>query len=138
MSNGPAQDKSPRFDADNPAALEIGWAAFDRAAASVNAGETIVYTLTLANAGNQNASGVTLTDSVPPHTTFDPAEVMARGNWTYGHTPTNEGGELIDTPDGYDNGAFAPAGYAFSKPATSNDTPEGRSQNRRVELKPIW
>lgn len=52
------------------------------------------------------------------HTTFDPAEVMARGNWTYGHTPTNEGGELIDTPDGYDNGAFAPAGYAFS---TSGD-----------------
>ncbi|MBA3030405.1 MAG: OmpA family protein [Desulfobacteraceae bacterium] len=28
------------------------------------------------------------------------------------------------------------AGYAFTKPATSNDTPEGRSLNRRVELHP--
>jgi OOP family OmpA-OmpF porin len=29
-------------------------------------------------------------------------------------------------------------GYGFSIPATSNDTPAGRAQNRRVELKPIW
>ena len=28
-------------------------------------------------------------------------------------------------------------GYWFSKPAASNDTPEGRQMNRRVELKPI-
>ena len=29
-------------------------------------------------------------------------------------------------------------GYGFSKPAASNDTPAGRAENRRVELKPIW
>ena len=29
-------------------------------------------------------------------------------------------------------------GYGFSKPAESNDTPAGRAQNRRVELKPVW
>jgi OOP family OmpA-OmpF porin len=29
-------------------------------------------------------------------------------------------------------------GYGYSKPATSNDTPAGRAQNRRVELKPVW
>ena len=28
-------------------------------------------------------------------------------------------------------------GYGFSRPAASNDTPAGRAQNRRVELKPI-
>ena len=30
------------------------------------------------------------------------------------------------------------AGYGLTKPAASNDTPEGRAQNRRVELKPIY
>jgi OOP family OmpA-OmpF porin len=29
-------------------------------------------------------------------------------------------------------------GYGSSKPAASNDTPEGMTQNRRVEFKPIW
>ena len=28
-------------------------------------------------------------------------------------------------------------GYGLTRPAVSNDTPEGRAQNRRVELKPI-
>ena len=29
-------------------------------------------------------------------------------------------------------------GYGFSKPIASNDTPEGRAMNRRVQLKPIY
>ncbi|RUM92602.1 MAG: hypothetical protein DSZ23_00685, partial [Thermodesulfatator sp.] len=28
-------------------------------------------------------------------------------------------------------------GYGFSRPVASNDTPEGRALNRRVQLKPI-
>ena len=47
-------------------------------------------------------------------TTFDPAAVAARGNASHGHTPDGEGGETIYAPDDYDNGAFAPAGYAYS------------------------
>ena len=47
-------------------------------------------------------------------TTFDPAEVMATGNFSYGHTPNDPGDELVYAPDDYDNGAYAPAGYAFS------------------------
>ena len=47
-------------------------------------------------------------------TTFDPAEVMARGNFSYGHTPEGTDGEVIYAPDDYDHGAYAPAGYAFS------------------------
>jgi len=48
------------------------------------------------------------------HTTFDPAEVVARGNFSHGHTSDGSGGELINAPDDYDNGAYGPAGYAFS------------------------
>ncbi|MCU0304175.1 MAG: beta-lactamase family protein [Thermoanaerobaculales bacterium] len=47
-------------------------------------------------------------------TTFDPAAVTARGNWADGHHPSGAGGEIVYTPASYDNGAFAPAGYAFS------------------------
>jgi OmpA-OmpF porin, OOP family len=38
---------------------------------------------------------------------------------------------------GIDNGRLTSKGYEFSRPAASNETPEGRTKNRRVELKPI-
>lgn len=48
-------------------------------------------------------------------TTFDPAEVMAAGDWSWGHyTDPNTGYEFIYQPDDYDNASAAPAGYAFS------------------------
>jgi len=48
------------------------------------------------------------------HTTFDPTAVAAGGNFAYGHQPNDPGSERIYAPDDYDNGAYAPAGYAFS------------------------
>ena len=50
--------------------------------ASADAGDVVVYTLTLSNAGNQHASGVTLSDNVPPHTTFDASSSSA--GWSCG------------------------------------------------------
>jgi len=47
-------------------------------------------------------------------TTFDPAAVMADGNFSYGHLTSPGGFETIYAPDDYDNAVFAPAGYAFS------------------------
>jgi OOP family OmpA-OmpF porin len=38
---------------------------------------------------------------------------------------------------GIDNGRLTSKGYGFSRQAASNDTPEGRTKNRRVELKPV-
>jgi CubicO group peptidase (beta-lactamase class C family) len=52
-------------------------------------------------------------------TVLVPADVMAGGNYTYGHSNDLSTGEpVIFAPDAYDNWAFAPAGFAFS---TSTD-----------------
>ena len=48
------------------------------------------------------------------NTTFDPAEVVASGNYSWGHMPNSGGGEGRYAPDDYDNWVYAPAGYAFS------------------------
>src|SRR5206468_2898842 len=42
-------------------------------------GDTLTYTLTISNAGAQNASGVTATDTLPANTTF----VSASGGGTF-------------------------------------------------------
>jgi CubicO group peptidase (beta-lactamase class C family) len=47
-------------------------------------------------------------------TTFDPASVAARGNASWGHMDDGAGSETEYAPDEYDNGEFAPAGYAYS------------------------
>jgi len=49
-------------------------------------------------------------------TTLLPAEVLARGDYTYGHWAITET-LLVEAPDSYDNWAVAPAGYAFSTAA---------------------
>lgn len=47
-------------------------------------------------------------------TTFDPATVIADGNYSYGHFTSPGGSETVYAPDDYDNAVYAPAGYAFS------------------------
>lgn len=39
--------------------------------------------------------------------------------------------------EGIDKARLSAVGYGFDRPATSNETEEGRAQNRRVELNPI-
>jgi CubicO group peptidase (beta-lactamase class C family) len=52
-------------------------------------------------------------------TTFDAAQVMQWGDYTWGHfTDPQTSRETIYAPNGYDNAAAAPAGWAFS---TSGD-----------------
>ncbi len=47
-------------------------------------------------------------------TTLDPAEVIAGGNYSYGHVTGYGGVPVIFSPSSYDNWAGAPAGWAFS------------------------
>ncbi len=47
-------------------------------------------------------------------TTFDPAAVMADGDYSFGHLRFPGGTELVYAPDDYDNWVVQPAGYAFS------------------------
>ncbi len=53
-------------------------------------GQTIVYTLTVANSGNQGTSGVGITETVPLNTTFNAAASSA--GWTC--TPNNTAGSI--------------------------------------------
>jgi CubicO group peptidase (beta-lactamase class C family) len=47
-------------------------------------------------------------------TTFDPAVVMADGNYTFGHHDLGPNTRVTYAPNAYDNSIYAPAGYAFS------------------------
>lgn len=56
----------------------------------VSAGETLVYTLTVRNVGNQDATGVVIEETVPSGTTFAPAS--STSGWTC--TPDNQAGSV--------------------------------------------
>ncbi len=60
----------------------------DDGSASVSPGGTVAYTLTYANAGNQGATGVVLTETVPANTTFNSGASTA--GWSC--TPDNNAG----------------------------------------------
>jgi CubicO group peptidase (beta-lactamase class C family) len=47
-------------------------------------------------------------------TTFDPAEVIASGNYSWGHHPESDGTTTIYAPDDYESRVGDPAGQAFS------------------------
>jgi CubicO group peptidase (beta-lactamase class C family) len=47
-------------------------------------------------------------------TTFDPAEVIASGNYSWGHHPAPDGHTTIYAPDDYESRIGDPAGQAFS------------------------
>lgn len=47
---------------------------------STTPGSTVAYTLTVRNVGNQNATGVTITETVPANTTFNPG--ASTSGWT--------------------------------------------------------
>ncbi len=49
----------------------------DDGVASVGAGQTVVYTLSVDNVGTQDAAGVVLSDAVPAETSFDPSASSA-------------------------------------------------------------
>ncbi|MCP4986696.1 MAG: DUF11 domain-containing protein [Colwellia sp.] len=61
--------------------------------ATVGAGEIVAYTLTIANAGNQDATGVVLADDVPANTTFE-ATASDAGWSCVGSTCTLDVGDL--------------------------------------------
>jgi len=90
--------------------------------ASVNAGESIVYTISVTNAGPSQASGVTVADNVPAGTTFDPA----------GSTPgCSESGGVVtcDVATTLDPSNSATVSVAF---LVAEDTPPGTTLTNTV------
>ncbi len=55
-------------------------------------GQTIVYTLDYANEGDQNSTGVVITETVPANTTFNPG--VSTAGWVC--TPDNSAGSICD------------------------------------------
>jgi chemotaxis protein MotB len=68
------------------------------------------------------------TDSVPIHT------ARFRSNWELSAARSIAMMELLVERFGIAEGRMAIVGYADTSPETSNDTPEGRARNRRVDI----
>ncbi|MFN8499639.1 MAG: isopeptide-forming domain-containing fimbrial protein [Anaerolineae bacterium] len=79
--------------------------------ASTTPGGTIVYALTYRNLGDLNAVGVTITDTVPLNTTFNPTASLPTV-WTC--APNNSAGSVCTTPVGGVNGGSDPAVVQFA------------------------
>ncbi|MBV9267749.1 MAG: OmpA family protein [Acidobacteriaceae bacterium] len=68
------------------------------------------------------------TDSIPIHT------ARFKNNWELSTARSIALLQLFETKYGLDPKRFAVAGYAQNLPIASNDTEEGRTRNRRVEI----
>lgn len=78
-NNGPDEDLSNNNDDDTTplnAAPDL-LIMKDDGGLTVDAGDTIVYTINYENIGSQNSTGVSITDTVPSNTTFNPAQSSA-------------------------------------------------------------
>jgi len=73
-------------------------------------GDTVVYTLTFANNGDQGANGVVLSDTVPTNTVFDPA--TSTPGWSC--TPDNQAGSVCTLAAGSLAGGGAGGAADFS------------------------
>ncbi len=70
--DGTAEDQNVELLVKDPRLADLEIVKTDNAD-PVNAGETLTYTLSVANRGPSDASGVTITDMLPPSVTFDSA-----------------------------------------------------------------
>jgi uncharacterized repeat protein (TIGR01451 family) len=91
--------------------------------ATVAPGGTVTYTLGYANAGNQNAVGVVLTETVPASTTFNPGASTA--GWVC--VPDNNAGSTCTLAIGALNGGGASGSATFAVTVT-NPVPAGVTQ----------
>lgn len=95
-SNGPDPDPSNNQDdettpIDAMPALQI---TKDDGGATVQPGDTITYTISYQNTGDQNASGVVITETVPMHTTYTGSGWTCTPNANAGSTCTLAVGAL--------------------------------------------
>ncbi len=81
ISDDGANSDDPITDSDDEVTPVIAQPALsinkDDGGVTAEPGDVVVYTLTFANTGNQDATGVFITDTVPDHTSFDPASSSA-------------------------------------------------------------
>jgi chemotaxis protein MotB len=68
------------------------------------------------------------TDAIPIHT------AQFRSNWELSTARAISMMNLLSGQFGLDSGRFAVSGYAENQPVDTNDTEEGRSHNRRVDI----
>jgi len=68
-------------------------------------------------------------DNRPIHT------IQYKNNWYLSSARATEVGTYFVDSKGINPGRIVPVGYGEYRPVASNDTPEGRAKNRRVEIK---
>ena len=103
---------------------------FDSGSAHLRAGSMLTFTR-IAKILNQHTYRIRIeghTDDRPIH------NPQFASNWELSTARATELVRLLITQYGYSPARLAAAGYAQYHPIASNDVPEGRAQNRRVDI----